>query len=95
MKINLPKAIAILNLVAVLPLPYIYYLILRPVVCLGLVYLLVRDWKSLNQNTKAIVIVMAVLFNPFAALYLSKLVWVPIDLACGYFLFKKYRTEDL
>ncbi|MBU3580775.1 hypothetical protein ICN19_01950 [Polynucleobacter sp. AP-Capit-er-40B-B4] len=94
MKINFPQALAVLILIAVLPLPYGYYLLLRPVVCLGLIYLLIRDWKQLSQNTKAITIVIAVLFNPFAAVFLSKLVWVPIDLACSYFLFKKYKKED-
>lgn len=94
MKINFPQALAVLILIAVLPLPYGYYLLLRPLVCLGLVYLLIRDWKQLNQNIKAITIVIAVLFNPFAAIFLTKLVWVPIDLACSYFLFKKYKKED-
>lgn len=94
MKINFPQALAILILIAVLPLPYGYYLLLRPVVCLGLIYLLIRDWKSLSQNARAITIVIAILFNPFAAVFLSKIVWVPIDLACSYFLFKKYQKED-
>jgi hypothetical protein len=80
---------------AILPLPYGYYLLLRPLICIGLIYLLVRDWKYIDQNTKAITIVIAVLFNPFAAIYLSKLVWIPIDFACGYFLLKRYKPQNL
>ena len=81
--------------IAVLPLPYAYYLLLRPLICLGMIYLLVRDWAYLDQNTKAILIVIAVLFNPFSAIFLSKLIWIPIDLACGYYLLKKYKPKNL
>ena len=92
---TLPKVLAWAMFIAILPLPYGYYLLLRPVICIGLIYLLVRDWKYLDQSTKAITIVIAVLFNPVAAIYLSKFIWIPIDFACGYFLLKKYKPQNI
>jgi hypothetical protein len=47
---------------------------------------LVKDWKNIDEKTKAILIVIGILFNPIATIYLSKLVWVPIDFICGYYL---------
>jgi hypothetical protein len=55
---------------------------------------MVRDWKRLDANQRAICIVIAVLFNPFAAIFLSKIVWMPIDLACGWWMLKKYPSKE-
>jgi hypothetical protein len=92
---NFVKILAWSMFIAILPLPYGYYIFLRPLICLGMIYLLIRDWGYLDQNTKAISIVIAVLFNPFSAIFLNKIIWIPIDLACGYFLLKKYQPQIL
>jgi hypothetical protein len=86
------KLIAALLLLAILPLPYAYYTLLRPIVCLGLIFLLIKDWQNLLPHNKAICVVIAVMFNPFSPIYLSKFVWVAIDLASALYLLK-YETK--
>jgi hypothetical protein len=81
------KILAALLFVAVLPLPYAYYEILRVVVCLGALYMLVKEWPLMEGQTKGALIVIAVLFNPFSPIYLSKIIWVVIDLLAGLYLF--------
>jgi len=74
--------------VAVLPMPYDYYQILRVVVCIGVVYLLVKNWSSLEVLAKVLFIAVAITFNPIAPIYLSKGTWTVIDLlAAGYLFF--------
>jgi len=81
------KILAILLFLAVLPLPYAYYEILRVAVCLGVLYTLVKEWSLLDGQTKGVFVVIAVLFNPFSPIYLSKIIWVVIDLIAGLYLF--------
>lgn len=73
-------------LLAILPLSYGYYEVLRVVVTLGCIYLLVRDWKTSDSQIKGILIVISILFNPISPIYLSKMIWVMIDLIAGLFL---------
>lgn len=80
------KLLAALIFFAVLPLPYAYYEILRVAVCLGVVFIVVKEWKSLDTTAKAILAVIAILFNPFSPIYLSKMVWVVIDLVVGLYM---------
>jgi hypothetical protein len=80
------KILAALLFLAVLPLPYTYYEILRVAVCLGVIYLLVKEWPLLEGQTKGAFIVIAVLFNPFSPVYLSKITWVVIDIITGVYL---------
>ena len=80
------KLLATLLFLAVLPLPYGYYEILRVAVCLGIIFMLISSWSTLDSATKAILIVIALLFNPFSPIYLSKMVWVVIDFIAGIYL---------
>ena len=80
------KILAALLFVAVLPLPYAYYEILRVAVCLGVLYMLVKEWPLLEGQTKGVFIVLAVLFNPFSPIYLSKIIWMIIDIVAGVYL---------
>jgi hypothetical protein len=82
------KLVAILVFVAILPLPYDYYSLLRIVVSLGCLYLLVAHWKILENHHRGILSVLIVLFNPLAPIFLSKLIWVLIDLVVGMYLIK-------
>ncbi len=65
--------------------PYIYYQILRWVVCgialLSLKIYLHRDKQILGW----LFVVPAILFNPFAPFYLAKGTWVTIDIAVALF----------
>jgi hypothetical protein len=87
------QILAYVIFIAILPLPYGFYLLLRPLVCLGVIYLLVKDWRSIDSQSRAILVVVAVLFNPVAAIYLSKLIWIPIDFICGYYFLKRYPAR--
>ena len=80
------KILAFLVLIAVFPLPYSYYEILRIVVCLGVVFIVVKEWNSLDTTTRAVLAVIAILFNPFSPIYLSKMIWVVIDLIVGLYM---------
>ena len=59
------RLLAVLLFIAILPMPYSYYLYLRIAVMLGIIYLLVSNWKIDDDKTKAILIVIGILFNPF------------------------------
>ncbi len=80
------KILAFLVLIAIFPLPYSYYEVLRVAVCLGVVFIVIKEWNSLDTTTKAILAVIAILFNPFSPIYLSKMVWVVIDLVVGIYM---------
>ncbi len=82
------KILAALLFLAVLPLPYAYYEILRVAVCLGVIYVLVKEWPLLEGQTKGAFMVIAVLFNPFSPIYLSKIIWVVIDIITGVYLIR-------
>ncbi len=40
----------------------------------------------LDNSAKTILIIIAFLFNPFLPIYLSKMVWVVIDLVVGFYM---------
>ena len=87
------KILAALLSVAVLPLPYAYYEILRVAVCLGVLYMLVKEWPLLEGQTKGVFIVLAVLFNPFSPIYLSKIIWMIIDIVAGVYLLQLKKPK--
>jgi hypothetical protein len=87
------KILAALLFVAVLPLPYAYYEILRVAVCLGVLYMLVKEWPLLEGQTKGVFIVIAVLFNPFSPIYLSKIIWMIIDIVAGVYLLQLKKPK--
>jgi hypothetical protein len=75
----LQYACALLLLVGMLPLPYSYYQVLRVIVCLASVFL---AFKAIMQNETmlvAILLIIALIFNPVAPLYFKKDVWRIID----------------
>lgn len=89
------KVLGILLLIGILPLPYGYYLFLRVIVFLGAIYLSVTSWKTIGQQTKGILVVLIVLFNPIAPIFLNKLLWIPIDLIAAIYLFRFRRHQAL
>ncbi len=80
------KILAGLLFIAILPLPYSYYELLRVAVCLGVAFITISEWKNINDSAKAILIVIAILFNPFSPIYLSKTIWMLIDFIAGSYL---------
>ncbi|MEZ0001319.1 DUF6804 family protein [Sinorhizobium fredii] len=76
---------AALLLVAVLPLPYGYYIFLRLVVTVGAALAAYSAYKAKASISGEVVVMglMAILFNPLVPVMLSRSVWLPIDLLAG------------
>jgi hypothetical protein len=71
---------AITLLVAILPLPSFYYLLLRQVVTFIALYFAFRFFTN-KYNTQAVASLgVALLFNPFLPIFLDKTVWIMLDL---------------
>jgi len=88
------KLIALLLLIAILPMPYIYYTFLRPIVFFGIIILLVNDWAELTDMNKFICILIATVFNPLFLVHHAKEVWFFIDIASSYYFYKKYPSNS-
>ena len=77
---------AIMLLVAIAPLPYGYYQVLRWVVCGIAVYIGVSAYRWNKIWVTWTFGGIAVLFNPIIPFHLSRDIWLPID-AIGALLF--------
>ena len=84
-QINLPAAVwlvpAVALLVALAPLPYGYYTLMRIVVC-GAAAFIAYSTFSKEGSVSLWVLVMgglAILFNPLIPIHLSRELWAPID----------------
>ncbi len=69
----------VMLLIAILPLPYGYYILLRWVVCFSAIF---SAWIALGLSKKAWLFLMAIialLFNPIFPINLTKGIWVIID----------------
>lgn len=73
-------SIAIALLVALLPLPYDYYKILRIVMCGGLVFLAHSAWRSERQGFGWLLGFTAAIYNPFIPLHLGRELWMLINI---------------
>ena len=82
------KIVTGLLLFAVLPLPYVYYQLLRIVVTL---IAAVNAYKFYEDNQMAWVLVfgiIALIWNPIFPIYMDKSVWIILDLiGAGIFFF--------
>lgn len=80
--------VGFLLLIAILPLPYGYYTFLRLVVFGGGFFLAYQLHEQKVPNWSVAMAVLAMLFNPFIPVYLSREVWLPIDLmSAGLFFY--------
>ena len=70
---------------AVLPMPYFYYTLLRIGVTIYS-FSIVSKIKKQNSTLTYIFIAIGILFNPFFPIYLSKTIWIPIDILVGIFI---------
>ncbi|MEX0451054.1 DUF6804 family protein [Spiribacter sp. 218] len=76
-------AVAALLVIAIAPLPYAYYELLRFIVCGTFGYLAYLTITRQAHLHTAIFSVSAVLFNPLIPIYLGKEVWVVVDAAAA------------
>jgi hypothetical protein len=77
-------------LLAVLPLPYGYYTLLRLVVCLASLIHAAFGWQYLKP-VAFISGFLAILFNPLIPIHLDKEVWLVIDIAAAIYQFIVWR----
>jgi len=71
--------IAIMLLVAVAPLPYGYYQLLRWFTCAVAAFIVVKSYQWKKTWAVWLFGAIAVLFNPIFPIHLTKEIWQPID----------------
>ena len=77
---NLNKIVAGLLLIALLPLPYFYYQLLRIVVIVAAAIYAYKFYKD-NQMAKVITFgIIALIWNPIFPIYMDKSVWMILDI---------------
>lgn len=78
---------------ALLPMPYGYYTLLRFMVCSAAGYLALRHHRIRGLDYWVVCFgVMAVLFNPFVKVNLGREIWVIVDLLCAVLLVLNMKT---
>lgn len=76
---------ATLLMLALLPLPYGFYTLLRLVVTICAGVIAYHHWQSGGKGMALAMAFIALLFNPLIPVYLSRDVWAPIDLCLATF----------
>ena len=67
--------------IALLPLPYGYYMLLRVVMCGLFSYLAYVSWQSGEQEFTWVLGITAAIYNPFIPLHLGREIWVLVNIA--------------
>ena len=65
---------------AIAELPYGYYILLRWITCITSILVTFQAFEKNIDWAKVIFIIIAILFNPLAPIYLSRSIWVPLDI---------------
>jgi hypothetical protein len=82
---NLPSIVWVIPaaalLIALAPLPYGYYTLLRIVVCGSAALIAYKQFQKERVVSLWVVLMsgVAILFNPFLPIYLDREIWAPID----------------
>ena len=78
------KYFIILNVIAlfgaVAEWPYGYYILLRWITCITSILVAFQAFEKNIDWAKVVFIVIAILFNPLAPIYLSRSIWIPLDI---------------
>jgi len=84
---NLLLITSIALFIALVPMPYFYYQLIRWLVCITSIILISNDQVSKSQAEKIIYIIIAIIFNPIAPIHFPAIFWKIIDLVTAiYFL---------
>jgi len=75
--------VAILLAVAIAQLPYGYYTFLRWATCAVAVFIAFQAYQWKRIWATWLFGAIAILFNPFVPVYLTKEIWQPIDIVCA------------
>ena len=86
---------AVALLLALAPLPYGYYTLLRIVVCGAAALLAFNDFKRFGSVSFWVLLMggIALLFNPIIPIHLSREVWAPINILTALALFIYWRAR--
>ncbi len=60
--------------------PYGYYTFLRWLTCIASILVVLQAFEKNIDWAKIVFIVIAILFNPLAPIYLSRSTWIPLDI---------------
>jgi hypothetical protein len=91
---------AVMLLIAIAPLPYGYYQLLRWIICGIAVFLIYIAYSYKKAWVAVIFCIIAILFNPIFTIHFDKNIWQWIDCICGvvfiasvFFLRKPINSE--
>ncbi len=65
--------------------PYGYYTLLRWITCITSILITFKAFEKNIDWAKVVFIVSAILFNPLAPIYLSRSIWIPLDIITAIF----------
>lgn len=88
-----------LTLIALVPLPYGYYIFLRVVLCTAAAYLAWTEYEEVKAVNGWIVglVVLSIVYNPIIRVHLTREIWSGINVATVAFLgahmFVRHRRE--
>jgi len=71
--------------------PYGYYTFLRWITCITSILIVLQAFEKNIDWAKVVFIVIAILFNPLAPIYLSRSTWVPLDIVTAILLISAIR----
>jgi len=81
---NFIKYFLILSIImlfgAIAEWPYGYYTFLRWITCITSILVVLQAFEKNINWVKVIFIIIAILFNPLAPIYLSRNIWIPLDI---------------
>ena len=81
---NFTKYFIILNIFmlfgVIIEWPYGYYTMLRWITCIASILIAFKAFEKNIDWAKVVFIVIAILFNPLAPIYLSRSIWIPLDI---------------
>jgi len=60
--------------------PYGYYTFLRWITCISSILVAFQAFEKNIDWAKVVFVIIAILFNPLAPIYLSRSIWIPIDI---------------
>jgi hypothetical protein len=86
---------AVALLVALAPLPYGYYTLLRIVVCGSSAFVAYKSYETIGKPSLGIgvMIGVALLFNPLIPIQLSREIWAPIDVGAALVFLLHWRAS--
>ena len=82
-------------LIAILPLPYGYYTLLRLVVCGATAFIAYQAYGERGHVSGWVVVfgILALLFNPLIPVQLNRELWAPIDIGAAVIMLIHWRRS--